>query len=254
MGRTRQLLRDGKPALGGWIQIGHPAVAELMAGEGFDWLCVDLEHTEIDAECLRNLALAVRGSPCDLLVRLSSCGPVQAKQALDLGADGIIVPAVSTAQEARRAVEMVNFPPAGRRGASFARATDYGRNFGPYFRAHNERVIVVVMIETAEGAANAEAILATPGIHAAFIGPYDLSASLGHAGELEHPDVRAARGRILAACRERGIPPGIHVVPPDAGAVRACIAEGYRFIACSVDTQLVLHGCREMLRGIGPRP
>lgn len=249
MGQTRQLLRDGKPALGGWIQIGHPAVAELMAGEDFDWLCVDLEHTEIDAECFRNIALAVRGSKCDLLVRLSSCGPVQAKQMLDLGANGIIVPAVSTADEARRAVEMASFPPKGLRGASFSRATDYGRNFGPYLGGHNDSVIVVVMLETAEGAANADAILATPGVHAAFIGPYDLSASLGHPGELEHPQVQEARRRILTACRNRNVPAGIHVVAPSAEDVRARIAEGYRFIACSVDTQFVMMGSRNLLKG-----
>lgn len=249
MGQTRQLLREGKPALGGWIQIGHPAVAELMASEGFDWLCVDLEHTEIDAECFRNIALAVRGAKCDLLVRLSSCGPVQAKQMLDLGANGIIVPAVGSPDEARRAVEMASFPPRGLRGASFSRAADYGRNFGPYFRAHNDTVLVVVMIETAEGAANADAILAVPGIHAAFIGPYDLSASLGHPGDLDHPKVQDARRRILQACRDRNVPAGIHVVAPNPDDIRARIDEGYRFIACSVDTQFVMMGSRDLLRG-----
>lgn len=247
MGQTRQLLREGKPALGGWIQIGHPAVAELMAGEGFDWLCVDLEHTEIDAECFRNIALAVRGATCDLLVRLSACAPVQAKQMLDLGANGIIVPAVGSPDEARRAVEMASFPPRGLRGASFSRATDYGRNFGPYFRAHNDSVLVAVMIETAEGAANADAILAVPGIHAAFIGPYDLSASLGHPGDLDHPKVQDARRRILQACRDRNVPAGIHVVAPNPADIRARIAEGYRFIACSVDTQFVMMGSRNLL-------
>jgi len=229
------------------MQIGHPAVAEIMAGEDFDWLCVDMEHTEIDAPAFRDIALAARGRPCDLLARLHSCDPVQAKQVLDLGADGVIVPSVNTAEEAAQAAQMVRFPPEGTRGASFARATDYGRNFAPYFRRHNENVILVVMIETAEGAANADAILATPGLHAAFVGPYDLSASLGCPGDLENPKAQSARRHILDACRRHKVPAGIHVVPTDAGEVRARIAEGYRFIACGVDIQFLVHGCRTVL-------
>ncbi|MBN1418559.1 MAG: 2,4-dihydroxyhept-2-ene-1,7-dioic acid aldolase [Planctomycetes bacterium] len=247
-GRTKAKLARGEPALGGWMMIGHPAVAELMAGEGFDWIAVDMEHTAIDLGTFQTIAMALRGSPCDLLVRLPACDPVIAKRVLDLGAGGIIVPMVNTAEEAALAVSMARFPPAGIRGASFARATDYGRDFDPYFAAHNERVLVVVMLEHIRAAEAADAILATPGIDAALIGPYDLSASMGIAGHVDRPEVLEAERRILEACRRAGVAPGIHVVPIDPEAVGRRIREGFRFIGCGIDSHFVIEGARRMLK------
>jgi len=250
-GRTKDLLLRGEPALGGWMMIGHPAVAEILAGEDFDWIAVDMEHTAIDLETFQRIAMAVRGSPCDLLVRLPACDPVLAKRVLDIGADGIIVPMVNTPEEAALAVSMAQYPPAGIRGASFARATDYGRNFVRYFEAHNDRVLVVVMLEHIRAAERADEILATPGIDAALIGPYDLSASLGAAGEIDRPQVIEAERRILEACRRAGVAPGIHVVPLLPEAVARRIREGFRFIGCGIDTHFIIDGARTMLL---PRP
>ena len=248
MGQTRQKLQRGEPALGGWIMMAHPSMAELMAGEGFDWICVDLEHTSTDYRDFLNIAAAVKGTGCDLLARLQANDPVQAKRVLDAGANGIIVPCVNSAEEARQVVSMAKFPPEGFRGVSFSRAADYGRNFRPYFDAHNQSVIVAVMIEHIDGVNQVDEILSTPGIDAAFIGPYDLSASMGLPGELDHPDVQAAQRRILEACQKHGVSPGLHVVAVDPDAVQTRIAEGYRFIACSLDTEFILHGCRAMLK------
>lgn len=230
--------------------MAHPAMAELMAGEGFDWLCVDLEHTSTNYADFLNIATAVKGTGCDLLARLQANDPVQAKRVLDVGANGIIVPCVNSPAEAQQAVAMAKFPPEGTRGVSLSRSTDYGRSFRPYFDGHNANVIVVVMLEHIDGVNNADAILSTPGIDAAFIGPYDLSASMGLPGELEHPDVQAAQRRILDACHKHSVPPGLHVVPVDPGEIRRRIAEGYRFLACSLDTEFILYGCRAMLKGM----
>lgn len=248
-GRTKEKLRRGEPALGAWIMIGHPTVAEVLAGEGFDWIAVDMEHTPIDLGAFHQIALAVSGRGVDLLVRLPSNDPVLTKRVLDCGADGIIVPSVCSPEEARAAVAMARFPPAGIRGASLSRASDFGRRFEAYFHGHNERVIVVVMLESAVAAERADEILAVEGIDAAFIGPYDLSASLGMAGELGRAEVAAAVERILEACRRRGVPAGIHVVSVDPGPLRQRIAAGFRFIACGVDTLFLQAGCREILRG-----
>jgi 2-dehydro-3-deoxyglucarate aldolase len=247
MGRTKSKLRDGLTVRGGWVMIGHPTVVEIMAGVGFDFIGVDMEHTSIDMRQFHELALAAKGTDCDLLVRLPSCDADLAKKALDLGAAGVIVPSVNTPELARDAVAMTKFPPEGVRGASLCRASDFGRRFRTYFDAHNGGVLVVVMLEHVDAVRNADAILTTPGVDAALIGPYDLSTSMGRSGQLDDPDVRRAQGTILDACRRHGVPAGIHVVPPDPDEIQQRQEQGFRFLVCSIDTQLLLAGCQAML-------
>ena len=247
MGRTKEKLGHGQPALGGWMLIGHPTIAELMAGEGFDWIAVDLEHATTDLPTFAHIALALKGTGCDLLARLHSCDPVLAKLVLDAGAQGVIVPSVNTPQQAAQAAAMVRFPPQGTRGVSLSRAADFGRDFAGYVARHNREVLVVVMLEHIDAVSQADAILATPGIDAAFIGPYDLSASMGLTGQLDHPQVLAAQQTILEACARHQVAPGIHVVPVDGEEVARRIAAGYRFLGCGLDTLFIMHGCRQVL-------
>ncbi len=255
MANTKAKLGSGQAALGCWMLIPHPAVAELMAGEGFDWLALDMEHAAVDLSVVEQVARAVRPSGCDLLVRLDGVNPTLAKHVLDAGAQGVIVPTVMTPEEADTMVAAVRYPPAGNRGTSLSRAADYGRAFADYTRRHNDEVIVAVMLEHHLAAARADAILARPGLDAAFIGPYDLSASLGVAGQLDDPRVLAAEQAILAACKRQGVAAGYHVVPPERSRIEERLAAGYRFIGCSLDTQLLMHGCRNLLRPAGaPRP
>jgi 2-dehydro-3-deoxyglucarate aldolase len=250
MNKTKSKLRSGQPALGGWIMIGHPAVAEIMAGEGFDWIGLDLEHTSTSLRDVYDIAMALKGSDCNLLVRLHSCDPVLAKLVLDGGANGIIVPSVTSPTQAAQAAAIARFPPEGTRGVSLCRATDFGRKFEEYFQNHNQEVIVAVMIEDHIGAAQVDGILATPGIDAAFIGPYDLSASMGLAGQLQHPDVLAVQQNILAACLRHGVAAGIHVLSVEDEQLQQRLAEGFRFIACGIDTLFIQHGCRAMLEQV----
>ncbi len=250
MGRTKEKLRAGKPALGGWIMIGHPSVAEVLAGEGFDWLAVNMEHTSISVRMFHELSLAVKGTGVDLLARLPGHDPQTAKLVLDSGADGIIVPSVNTAEQARRAVAMARFPPEGNRGASLSRASDFGRNFDTYYRQHNQSVLVVCMLEHVDAVQNVESILAVPGIDATLIGPYDLSASMGLPGQTGHPDVLSTQQTLVAACNRHAIPAGIHVVATDGSEVSRRIDEGFRFIACGVDTGFLLFAARHMLQEI----
>jgi 2-dehydro-3-deoxyglucarate aldolase len=247
MGRTKKKLQGGETALGAWIMIGHPTVAELLADEGFDWLGVDMEHTGTGVREFYEMVRAVKGSGVDVLARLHSCDPVLAKLVLDAGAQGIIVPSVNTPEEAARSVAMAKFPPEGFRGASLCRATDHGRNFAEYFATHHQEVLVVVMLEHIDAVHQADAILAIPGIDAAFIGPYDLSASMGLAGQLDHPEVQAAQRTILEACKRHGVAPGIHVVQVAGEEVSRRIAAGFRFIACSLDTLMLRESCRRIL-------
>jgi 2-dehydro-3-deoxyglucarate aldolase len=133
------------------------------------------------------------------------------------------------------------------------RATDFGRNFNDYYRDHNENVLVVCMLEHIDAVNNVDAILAVPGIDATFIGPYDLSASMGRPGQISHPDVLEAQSALLAACRRHGVPAGIHVVPVGGAEVSRRIDEGFRFIACGIDTEFLLFAARHMLHSTGYR-
>jgi 2-keto-3-deoxy-L-rhamnonate aldolase RhmA len=157
---------------------------------------------------------------------------------------------VNTKEEAERAVAIAKYPPAGIRGASLARCTDYGRNFLDYFKAANDNVLVVIMLEHIAAVENIAEILSVPGIDATFIGPYDLSSSMGLAGQLDHPEVLAAQRTLLDACVKHGVPPGFHIVPNDPPQVKERIEMGFRFIALGLDTGFIVEGCRAMLAGV----
>lgn len=251
-GRTKEKLASGQVALGAWNMIPHPAVAEILAGENFDWVAADLEHAAHTAATIEQVARVAHAAGKDCLARLPACDPVAAKVALDAGADGIIVPSVNTPDLARQAVAMAKYPPEGIRGTSLARCTDYGRRFAEYVGAHNARVVVVVMLEHEEAVRHADAILAVPGLDAALIGPYDLSASMGRSGQIDHPEVLAAQAALREACLRRGVAPGIHVVPLDPPQVTRRLAQGFRFLALGLDTGFLIEGCRAMLAAARP--
>ena len=234
----KEKLRRGKPAIGTWLTLAHPALAEMAARAGFDWVAVDLEHSSITTRECEDLLRVLDLAGTTPLVRLTSNDPNQIKRAMDSGARGVIVPNVSTPAEAQLAVDAVYYPPRGRRGVGLARAHAYGADFAGALRRLERETVVVAMIENAQGVENAEAILATPGIDAYFLGPYDLSASLGLAGKTSHPKVEAAIAKVRAAGRRAGKPGGIHVVEPDPAALKARLRQGFSFIAYSLETRI----------------
>lgn len=249
----RATLQAGRPAFGSWLQFGHPGVAEIMAQAGFDWIGIDLEHSAIGIETAFTLIQVIDLAGCAPLVRLSANDPVQAKRVMDAGAWGVIVPAVQSAAEARQAVEAVKYPPEGRRSVGLGRAHGYGARFAEYLRECGESSIVIPMIEQKEGIDRAEEILEVPGVDGVFIGPYDLSASYGVAGELNHPLVSQAMQRVVAAARARGKAAGIHVVHPPATQVADRLAEGFRMIAYGGDMLFLSPAAAEagaLLRGL----
>lgn len=231
----RATLQAGRPAFGSWLQFGHSGIAEVMATAGFDWLAIDLEHSAIDIETAFTLIQVIDLSGCAPLVRLSANDPVQAKRVMDAGACGVIIPAVQSAADARTAVEAVKYPPDGHRGVGLARAHGYGARFAEYLRESSEGSIVIPMIEHKEAVDRVDEILAVPGVDGVFIGPYDLSASFGVAGELNHPLVCQAMQRVVAAARASGKVAGVHVVHPPITQVADRLAEGFRLIAYGGD-------------------
>lgn len=243
--RLRATLRGGRPVYGSWIQFGHPGIAELVAKAGFDWIGIDLEHSSMSIETACSLVQVIELSGCAPLVRLSANDPVQAKRVMDAGAHGIIVPAVQSAEDAERAVQSVKYPPAGFRGVGLARAQEYGLRFHDYLKEVEEYALVVVMIEHRDGVEQADKILSVRGVDAVLIGPYDLSASYGIPGQLDHPTMRHALEAILGAAKRAGVAPGIHVVHPPVDQVRARVAEGFRFLAYGGDMLLLAPAMQE---------
>ena len=231
----RAALHADRPMFGSWIQFGHTGVAEVMARAGFDWLAIDLEHSTIDIATAATLIQVIDLAGCAPLVRLSDNDPTEAKRVMDAGAWGVIVPSVCSAAEAQRAVEAVKYPPEGRRGVGLGRAHAYGARFAEAVTECSESSVVVPMIEQKEGVERVEEILSVDGVDAVFIGPYDLSASYGVVGELDHPLVIDAMRRVVEAARARGKAAGIHVVHAPVTQVTERLDDGFRFIAYGGD-------------------
>jgi len=239
---TRRALLERRLTLGTWIQIGHPAVAEVLAGAGFDWIGADMEHTDIDNAAFAALARGMHGRGVTLLARVRENDTLAIRQVLDLGAQGVIVPMVHTADDAERAVRAAKYPPRGVRGYCFSRMNNWGKEFDAYAAEANDDTIVVVMIESREGVENIDAILAVDGVDGVFVGPYDLSGSCGVPGQTDHDLVQAGCRRVAETCRHTGKAAGLHVVLPDPAAVEQAVSVGFTFIALGVDTVFLRGG------------
>ena len=243
----RARLASGQRLMGTWLTLADPAVAELMAQAGMDFLTIDLEHSSLDLFQAAALIRVAELSGAAPLVRLSDNDPVQIKRVMDAGAHGIIVPMVCAAADVSRAWQALHYPPRGRRGVGLARAQAYGEGFGAYRAWLDEQAVLVAQIEHKDALAALDEILAQPGLDAFLVGPYDLSASMGIAGQFEHPDFIAALEQILAAGRRHGVPAGVHVVEPDPVQLRARLDQGYRLVAWSVDFRMLAAAARQGL-------
>lgn len=236
-------LAEGEVVVGSWLNTGSPAVAELLAGIGFDFLTVDTEHAAINVPQAQSLfqAVAAGASSCTPLVRLPSTEYETVNRYLDAGAQGVIAPFVNTPDEAETLVNAVKYPPDGQRGVGFARSNAYGTSFEESVPADNNNMLVCVQIEHIDGVKRVEEILAVDGVSAAFVGPYDLSASLDRTGELDHPRVQEATNRVHEACLDHGVALGGHVVQPDTDKARRYLDEGYQMLAYSLDVTMLAH-------------
>ena len=236
-----------KLSIGSWIQIGHPTIAEIMASAGFDWLVVDLEHSAITLREAEDLIRVIDLKGVVPLVRLSSNNPEQIKRIMDAGSHGVIVPMVNSPEEAEVAVASVKYPAVGRRSFGLARAQGYGARFEEYLAWQREHSLVIVQIEHINAVNCLESILSVEGVDAYFVGPYDLSGSLGIPGQFDHPEFLKAMDRIPEIAKKCGIPGGVHIVEPDAEQLKKSIEQGNQFIAYGADIRMLDTICREGL-------
>ena len=245
---VREALLSREVVFGTWIQIGHPAVAEVLAEAGYDWVAADCEHTDIDVEGFSRVARGLHGRGPVPLARVRDNELLAIRQMLDAGAQGIIVPLVNSPEEARRAVAAAKYPPDGVRGFSFSRANNYGADFDRYARSANADTAVVVMIESKEAVNNIYDILEVEGVDGALIGPYDMSGSYDVPGETDDPRVREGCRRVAEACHRTGKAAGIHIVLPRPETINEAVADGFSFIAVGMDTVFLSEASREALR------
>ena len=240
----RSRLKSGHTLLGTMVTMPTSVAAEILADVGFDWLFIDGEHGPIETTELLGMLQAVNGRAA-CLYRVPEAAEVPIKKALDLGADGIITPQTNTVEQVQNVVRWARYAPQGQRGVGLARAHGYGPRFAEYMKSANDQVTVVVQAEHALAAENIEDIVKVEGIDAVLLGPYDLSASLGHTGKLDHPSVTQAIDHITQTCTNAGVPLGIFGVT--AAAVRPYIDRGYSLIVAGVDGMLLSSSAGKLL-------
>jgi len=239
----KQLLFN-TPSIGSWITLGHPAIAEIMAEAGFDWLTVDLEHSTITIREAEDLIRIIELKGVIPLVRLTSNSSEQIKRVMDAGAHGVVVPMVCSGDDARAAVSAVRYPPVGKRGVGLARAQGYGSSFETYRSWQANEAIVVVQVEHIDAVNNLEEILTTDGVDAYIVGPYDLSGSMGIPGEFEDPEFVEAMNKIRETAQQLKVPGGVHLIEPNPAELLRLVEQGNEFIAYSLDIRMIDISCR----------
>lgn len=247
--RVKTLLKEGKPAFGVVITLPSPLAVETLARAGFDWMWIDLEHSPIDLETADRMIQAMQGTETVPIVRVAWNLHWLAKPVLDMGAKGVIMPWVNSKPEAVDAVQALRYPPEGVRGvgASVA-ARRWGLPTSEYLKVANQEILAILQIENIEAVNRIDEILTVPGIDLIFIGPNDLSASMGLLGQTAHPRVEEAIQKVLAATKKAKVPAGILGFSPDDANRR--IAQGFQFIAVASDAGLLSSGAKDILRQI----
>jgi 2-dehydro-3-deoxyglucarate aldolase/4-hydroxy-2-oxoheptanedioate aldolase len=225
-------LRGPAPLIGCVLGIHYPDVAEILALAGFDYLWIDLEHGPGDFAQAQGMIQAA-GGRCPCVIRVPENRDALIKKALDVGADGVVVPQVNSAEEARRAVAACHYPPEGTRGAGVARAHDYGMALADYLGRANRTTAVILQIEHVAALEHLDEILAVPGIDCLFVGPLDLSGSLGVLGQMAHPQVQEAIETVVTRAAAAEMPLGLFV--GNGKAARDAAGRGFRFLAMSTD-------------------
>jgi 4-hydroxy-2-oxoheptanedioate aldolase len=242
---AKKLLQAGKPAVGIWMSIPSVTSAEALATLGWDWLTLDVEHAPYNLETQQAMFLAIASQGCVPLARIANNDATIIKQTLDAGAMGVVVPMVCSAEEAKRAVEACKYPPEGIRSAGGGR---WRYAYGADWQARsNDETLCIVMIEHHTAVDRAEEILAVPGVDACFIGPNDLSWSMGLKGRRDEKHAEALL-RVRDAGRATGTPVGLHCGSAEEVVER--IGQGFQFLACQNEMAFMMSGVSGALKHI----
>lgn len=244
--RAKELLQGGKPAFGVLIQLPSAPVAEVLARAGFDWLWIDMEHGPLSLETVYSMIQATSGTETVPIVRVPWNLHWLAKPVLDMGAMGIIMPLVTTKEEATQAVKALRYPPEGVRGfgPSLA-ALRWGLSVPEYVKIANHEIMAILLIEHIDAVDRIEEILSVPGVDLVMIGPFDLSGSMGLLGQVKHPKVEEAVDKVLADAKNAKVPAGILALTPDDITRR--LQQGFQFLIVGTDTGFLTAGAKSIL-------
>ncbi len=237
--KLRNRFRSRDPLFGAWTSLGHPSITEIFAQSTVDFIGLDLEHSTISLEQAQALMSASQSAGVPCLPRLSSQNPEQIKRLLDSGADGVIVPMISSASEVKRMIEAVKYPPIGKRSYGISRAQRYGSGFDEYTSTWNKKGILLIQIESIQGVRAIDEILSHDEIDGAMVGPYDLSGSLNVPGQLFHPEVTKASQTVIEACRKYGKACGTQLVDPTEENMEEALGAGFTFTILASDIFLL---------------
>ena len=226
-------IASGNACIGGWHTVRSPEVTEALASIGFDWIALDMEHGSFSVGDAENAFVACERHGCAPLVRLPEADPILARRLLDSGAHGFLIPYTKDADRFTEFASHCLFPPSGNRGLSLERFNAWGDDFDESLRDFSP--VLVPMIESRAGVANASAIAALECVDALFFGPYDLSADLGAPGDFTSNTFLEARDAVKEAARKNGKAVGGHQVATDPDALAQMIADGFSFIAYGTD-------------------
>jgi 2-dehydro-3-deoxyglucarate aldolase len=232
----RSRLSKGDFLPGTFLCLSSPEIAEIMVEAGYKWLVIDLEHSPAGVKEAEVMLQAV-GQQVDCVVRVPLNDEIWIKKVLDVGATNVMVPQVNTVEDARRAVRFCKYPPQGTRSVGMARVSTYGARLQPYLQHANEDSAVIIQIEHIQAVSNVEAILSVEGIDAVFIGPFDLSASMGLIGQVNHPDVQAAIETVRKSCQAHHVALGIFV--SNAKKASEYARQGFSLVGISTDAVIL---------------
>lgn len=249
--KFKHALKEGRQLVGFWMSLANPYTAELCAGAGYDFLTFDGEHSPTDIPIFLSLLQAVAPYSAPAVVRPPIGETYMIKQLLDLGAQNILIPIVETADEAKRLVEAVRYPPRGVRGvAGSTRAARFG-HIADYLATADEEICLLLQVETRKGFDNFDAILAVEGFDGVFIGPSDTAAALGHLGNPMHPDVQSFIEECIVRIRQAGKAAGSLMV--NEPAARRYIELGAQFVSVGTDLGILTSGVQGLAERFGVR-
>jgi 2-keto-3-deoxy-L-rhamnonate aldolase RhmA len=249
--KTKRRLRAGQTVVGTWLdELRSPAVAQLLAAAGMDFLIVDMEHGPYTLETMAEIVRVARLEEITPIVRIPHLSWEWVGRVLDAGAQGLMLPRVEAAAQVEEFVSALKYPPAGCRGmASGLGNTDFRWvTTAEYIEFINDELLVIAQIETKRAVENLAALASAPGIDVFFIGPEDLSISLGYPGQQQHPQVIETIRHIVAAVQQAGATPGIHT--SDLAALTALREQGVRFITYASDIEFVYTGARQAVQAL----
>lgn len=244
--KLKRMMKNGKTAFGTFAMIDSPELVEILGISGFDFIVIDAEHGPNSVESSQNLIRSAQLRNMSPVVRVTENSRTMILRLLDVGACGIQVPQINSKEEALAVVDAAKYFPLGSRGVALTRSADFGNVKAlDYFTEANEETMVVVQCENVKGLEVLEEIAAVPCVDVIFLGPFDMSQSLGVPGEVYHPEVEKAAERVLDVCGKSGKTAGIFVLDGEQARRRA--QQGFKYITINLDAALIGNACRREL-------